>query len=164
MSNGSSSVSTNSSGQFSFTGLANGSYTLTPSLAGYTFSPANRSVTINGANVTGQNFTGASASGDWLSQSGTLASGGAATVPASPGYASGGTGTYRARLTGPSNADFDLYLFKWNGSSWVTVASSTGPTSTEAIDYSGTAGYYALQARSYSGSGSYTVQYLFPRP
>jgi uncharacterized protein YjbI with pentapeptide repeats len=161
---GSSSVSTNSSGQFSFTGLANGSYTLTPSLSGYSFSPASRSVTVNSANVTGQNFTGASTSGDWLSQSGSLTSGGAATVPASPGYASGGTGTYRARLTGPSNADFDLYLFKWNGSSWVTVASSTGPTSTEAIDYSGTAGYYALQARSYSGSGSYTVQYLFPRP
>ena len=164
VSNGRSSVSTNSNGAYTFTGLNNGSYTLTPSLSGYSFSPANRSVSVNGANVTGQGFTGTASTGNWLSQSGSLANGGSATVPSSPGYAQGGTGTYQARLTGPSNADFDLYLLKWNGASWDTVASSTGPTSTDSINYSGTAGYYALQVRSYSGSGTYNVQYLFPRP
>jgi len=46
------------SGNYSFTGLTNGSYTITPSKTGYGFSPVNRGVTINGANVTGQNFTG----------------------------------------------------------------------------------------------------------
>ena len=55
---GSSSTTTNSGGAYTLGGLANGSYTLTPSLPGYTFSPANRSVTITGANVVGQNFTG----------------------------------------------------------------------------------------------------------
>lgn len=47
----------NASGVYSFTGLGNGSYTVTPSKAGYAFSPTNRNVTINGANVTGVNFT-----------------------------------------------------------------------------------------------------------
>ena len=47
----------NSSGAYSFTGLANGTYTVTPSLSGYTFSPASQNATVNGANVTGINFT-----------------------------------------------------------------------------------------------------------
>ncbi|MBX3712525.1 MAG: proprotein convertase P-domain-containing protein [Lysobacter sp.] len=63
VSNGSTSVTTNASGQFTFASLANGTYTLTPSLSGYTFSPVTRSVTVNGANVTGQNFTGTASSG-----------------------------------------------------------------------------------------------------
>ena len=63
VSNGSTSVVTNSSGVYTFTGVANGTYTLTPSLSGYTFSPATRSVTVNSANVSGQNFTGTAPSG-----------------------------------------------------------------------------------------------------
>jgi PKD repeat protein len=55
---GTASTTTNSSGAYTLGGLANGTYTLTPSLAGYTFSPASSSVTISGANVTGRNFTG----------------------------------------------------------------------------------------------------------
>jgi hypothetical protein len=45
------------SGNYSFTGLLNGSYTVTPSKTGYTFSPANQPVTISSANVTSVNFT-----------------------------------------------------------------------------------------------------------
>jgi len=52
-----SATATNSSGVYSFSGLADGSYTVTPSLAGYTFNPANRSVTLSGADVVGQDFT-----------------------------------------------------------------------------------------------------------
>ncbi|MDQ7787408.1 MAG: carboxypeptidase regulatory-like domain-containing protein [Thermodesulfovibrionales bacterium] len=51
-------ATTDASGNYSFAGLTNGAYTVTPSLAGYTFSPVNRAVTISNANVTGQNFTG----------------------------------------------------------------------------------------------------------
>ena len=47
----------NSSGAYSFPNLANGSYTVTPSESGFTFSPANAAVTVNGANVSGANFT-----------------------------------------------------------------------------------------------------------
>ncbi|HEY6940453.1 PKD domain-containing protein, partial [Dokdonella sp.] len=55
---GTASTTTNASGAYTLGGLANGSYTLTPSLAGYTFSPSSSSVTISGANVGGKNFTG----------------------------------------------------------------------------------------------------------
>jgi hypothetical protein len=49
------STTTDSSGNYSFTGLAGGTYTVTPTLAGYTFSPSAPSVTIT-ANNTPQNF------------------------------------------------------------------------------------------------------------
>jgi PKD repeat protein len=61
VSTGMTSTTTNSSGAYTLTSLANGSYTLTPSLGGYSFSPANRSVTVSGANGSGQNFTGTAA-------------------------------------------------------------------------------------------------------
>jgi hypothetical protein len=47
----------NSLGAYTFTGFGNGTYTVTPSHAGYTFNPASRSATVNGASVTGLNFT-----------------------------------------------------------------------------------------------------------
>lgn len=49
---------TDNYGRYNFTGLSNGNYTVTPSKTGYTFTPVNKAVTINGANATGQNFTG----------------------------------------------------------------------------------------------------------
>jgi hypothetical protein len=52
-----STTTANASGVYTFTGLANGSYTVTPSNAGYSFTPASQNVTVNGANVTGLNFT-----------------------------------------------------------------------------------------------------------
>jgi hypothetical protein len=99
-----------------------------------------------------------------VTQTGTLASGGSANAPsASPGYVSAAAGTITLQLTGPSNADFDLFLYKYSGSAWVKVASSEGPTSTESISYNGTAGYYYAQVKSYSGSGTYTLTYNFPK-
>ena len=50
-------ATTASNGTYTILGRANGTYSITPSMGGYTFSPENRSVTINGANVTGINFT-----------------------------------------------------------------------------------------------------------
>ena len=46
-----------SSGNYTFAGLANGTYTVTPSNIGYTFSPVSQSVTVNGADKTAVNFT-----------------------------------------------------------------------------------------------------------
>jgi hypothetical protein len=71
-------------------------------------------------------------------------------------YYSGVSGTHRGWLRGPSNTDFDLYLQKWNGFGWSTVARSEGQTSEEQIAYSGTPGYYRWRVVSYSGSGGYT--------
>ena len=51
------SATTDSTGSYTLTGLSDGTYTLTPALSGYAFTPATASVTVSGANVTGQNFT-----------------------------------------------------------------------------------------------------------
>jgi hypothetical protein len=50
-------VTADSSGNYSFSGLANGTYTVTPSRSGSTFDPTSQSVTVNGANATAINFT-----------------------------------------------------------------------------------------------------------
>ncbi|AJQ97090.1 M12 family metallopeptidase [Gynuella sunshinyii] len=65
-------------------------------------------------------------------------------------------GTLSATLSGPDNADFDLYLQQWNGRSWVNVAISESYSSSEAISYEAAAGYYQFVVLSYNGSGSYT--------
>jgi PKD domain/Gametolysin peptidase M11 len=57
VSDGTRSATTSASGAYTIGGVPNGTYTLTPSRAGYTFSPASLSVTVNGANLTGRNFT-----------------------------------------------------------------------------------------------------------
>ena len=66
-----------SSGSFSFSSLANGNYTITPSKPGLSFTPASLTATINGANITGANFTAAALT---FSISGTISGGAGATV------------------------------------------------------------------------------------
>ena len=50
------STTTDAGGNFSFTGLANGTYTVTPARAGFTFNPLSLVNVVSGANVTGTNF------------------------------------------------------------------------------------------------------------
>jgi len=50
-------VTTDSSGNYTLSGLVAGTYTITPSKSGYTFSPASRAVTVP-PDSTGQDFTG----------------------------------------------------------------------------------------------------------
>ena len=45
-------VTANASGVYNFTGVSNGVYTVTPSKTGFSFTPVNQPVTVNGANVT----------------------------------------------------------------------------------------------------------------
>ena len=80
------STTVDSSGHFTFTGMPNGIYTVRPSKPGYVFSPAEQSVTINGANVTGINFTVLPLPTTW-SISGTISppSSGSGTVLSIPG-------------------------------------------------------------------------------
>jgi hypothetical protein len=59
-------------GRYSFSGLANGTYAVTPSHTGYAFTPSTLAATINGANVSGINFTAAPQSGSTYSISGTV--------------------------------------------------------------------------------------------
>jgi hypothetical protein len=46
-----------SSGNYSLAGLANGTYAVTPSSRGFGFSPTSQNATVNGANISGVNFT-----------------------------------------------------------------------------------------------------------
>jgi subtilisin family serine protease len=78
-------------------------------------------------------------------------------------YYSPASGTHKGCLTGPaSGADFDLYLYKWNGSSWSIVARGETSSASETVTYSGAAGYYYWEVYSYSGSGSYTFAMTRP--
>ena len=53
------SASTNASGYYAFTGLPNGAYTLIPSKDQYSFSPANRMINLNGADLAARDFIAA---------------------------------------------------------------------------------------------------------
>lgn len=57
VSDGTRSATTSASGAYTIGGVPNGTYTLTPSREGFTFSPASLSVTVNGANLSGRDFT-----------------------------------------------------------------------------------------------------------
>lgn len=49
-------TTTDSSGNYSFVNLANGSYTITPSKTSYTFSPPSSTLTLSGTNIGSVNF------------------------------------------------------------------------------------------------------------
>jgi hypothetical protein len=112
----------NSSGVFTFTGLTNGTYTVTPSLAGFTFAPGSANATVNGANVTAINFTGTAQT---FSISGTISpttGGSGATVTLS--------GSRTATTTANSSGNY-TFSGLGNGSYVVTPSKSGfkfGPT------------------------------------
>ena len=49
-------TTTNILGSYSFAGLPNSVYTVTPNKTGFTFTPESRTIAIEDANVTAQNF------------------------------------------------------------------------------------------------------------
>jgi hypothetical protein len=65
------------SGNYSFTGLYSGTYTVTPGTGGFVVSPSSQSVTVSGADVAAVNFT---ATGVQYSISGVIAGGAGSTV------------------------------------------------------------------------------------
>ncbi len=144
------SQSSNSGPVASHTYASGGTFTVRLTVtdtAGQTDTEA-RSVTVS---TTGAPCTGCQ------EYSGTLSGGGDSDIhPGGTYYLSNVAGVHRGWLRGPSNADFDLYLQRWNGGSWTTVARSEGVTSTEQVAFNGTSGYYRWLIRSYSGSGSYS--------
>ena len=77
-------------------------------------------------------------------------------------YYSTTSGLHKGCLKGPAGPDFDLFLYRWNGSGWAIVARSEGATATETISYNGTPGYYYWRVLAYSCSGSYTFELTRP--
>ena len=63
---GTKTATSDASSNFTITGLANGTYTVTPTKSGCTFTPATRSVTVASANVTGVTFTASCGGGTTL--------------------------------------------------------------------------------------------------
>lgn len=108
-------TTTDTSGNYSFTGLANGTYTVTPSLTGYTFSPTSITVTVNNGNVTGQNFTGTANTTTTFSISGKVTTSGGSPIAgvtltlsgtATGSTNTGGSGTYT--FTGLANGTYTI--------------------------------------------------------
>ncbi|GAA3508491.1 hypothetical protein FHR32_002334 [Streptosporangium album] len=93
---------------------------------------------------------------------GALASGRSVYQPNNQYYRSTADGAHVACLDGVDGVDFDLYLQKWNGRSWVTVAASESPNPDEKINYTGAAGYYRYRVTSFSHSGPYLLGYKAP--
>jgi hypothetical protein len=132
------------SGNYSFGGLANGSYAVTPSKAGLTFSPANQTVTLNGASASGVNF----AVQTWTI-SGTVGVG-SATVALS------GTSTATAQADSLGNYTFSGLV---NGNYTVTPTKSgyTFNPPGQAVTISGansTANFTATPVPTYTVSGT----------
>ena len=101
---------TNAGGYYSFSSLANGSYTVTPSLAGYTFSPVSHEVVVNGANVSGQDFTATGSITYRISGtvSGAVASGVTVTLSGPPARTTVSDGSGAYSFTGVVNATYGL--------------------------------------------------------
>ena len=79
-----------SSGSYTFAGLSNGTYTIVPSHPGFTFTPTSQTATVNGASVTGVNFTDTAAS----------VAPAIITQPANQTVTAGQTATFSAAATG----------------------------------------------------------------
>jgi len=108
---------TNISGNYNFTGLSNGSYTVTPNKYLYTFTPASRTVSIADSDVTGVNFT---SSHCFYSIS-----------PASQFFVSqGGTGVIN--VTSSSNCTW----YTQSNASWITINSGNNGTGNGTVNYS----------------------------
>lgn len=156
--NGTVSATTSSTGAYTLSGLANGTYTLTPSLSGYTFSPVSQSVTVNGASVTGRNFTGTA-----TSSGGTVVHNVALPSVSSGNWSSVYTvsipaGTTKLVVdTAGGTGDADLYVRAGSApttSSYTCRPYLSGNTETCTIDnpVAGTTYYIAVRAySSYSG-------------
>ena len=127
----SASATADSSGNYTFAGLPNGSYMVTPKHTGYAFTPGNQSATVNGANVSGVNFTATlqtfSISGTISPVAGgsgatvTLSGAGSATTTAnsSGAYTLTGLATGAYTIT-PSNAGYTFTPLSQN----VTVSTA----------------------------------------
>ena len=110
------SATADSSGNYTFVSLANGSYMVTPKHTVYAFTPANQSATVNGANVTGVNFTGNAAP---VAPSIT-------TQPASQSVTAGQTASFSVAATGTAPLN---YQWNKNGAA-ISGATSSSYTTT----------------------------------
>ena len=160
-------VSAPAHGTATVTNAATGAFTYTPA-SGYSGSDsftfkandgqvdsnvATESVTVNAASACSAGYT---------SYTGSISQGSDVYEPNNTYYQTTVSGVNSGILSGPAGKDYDLYLYKWTSSGWRVVASSTGPTDSETINYNGSSGYYEWDIYAYSGSG--TFQFCLKHP
>lgn len=132
-----------SAGNYIINGLAPGSYTITPSLTGYSFSPTSASETVSGADITGVNFT-------------------ATNTPVATTTFSPAAGTYTSAQTvtfNNTNSGLTGFAMYWNTTGSPTTGSTlyTGPITvsvTETVYVLAVATGYANSA---IGSAAYII-------
>ncbi|MBN1171527.1 MAG: S1 family peptidase [Micromonosporaceae bacterium] len=85
------------------------------------------------------------------------------TIPGA-GYFRAGSGQHFACLTGSTSTNLDLYLQRWTGRRWMTVAKSTAGAlgEDEQLTYTGRAGYYRYRIISVDGTGPYLLTANIP--
>jgi alpha-tubulin suppressor-like RCC1 family protein/pimeloyl-ACP methyl ester carboxylesterase len=115
-------ATTDSNGYYALGGLAAGTYTVTPSKSGYTFSPASRSVTVP-PNATGQNFTGTLAPGCYTLTANTQPSAGGTTTKSPAGNCNSGSGYTAGTVVKLTAVPSSGYRFSvWSGDASGTSA------------------------------------------
>jgi hypothetical protein len=150
-------ATTDSNGSYSVIGVPNGKYTLTASNASYAFDPSSTPITVNGANLTAQNFTGAPVqfSPTSFSISGTVASA-AGTGISGVTVSLVGASTSTATTNSSGNYTFTGAI---NGSYTITVASLSYTFSQSSLPV--TVNNSNLAGRNFTGTlkppASYTI-------
>ncbi len=113
-------------------------------------------VTLVGRFESGNSPAAFSCPAGYVAYTGSLAgTGRIAYEPASTYYYSA-DGTHDGLLHGPPGTDFNLYLWKWSGSSWQAITAAEGSSADESLSYTGSSGYYTWRIESRSGGGDYT--------
>lgn len=92
------------SGNYSFPGLGNGSYTITPAKSNLVFSPSSQTITLNGAGKSGVNFTALTLTSIAVSPTNpSVASGSSVPFTATGNYSDGSTQNLTAQVTWTSS-------------------------------------------------------------
>jgi hypothetical protein len=147
------SVVADGSGNYSIPGLLNGSYTITPSRPGYTFTPTSQNETINGANITGVNFTLAviPPKGVGFSPSFVAQNEGGLRIYVSPGGING-FGANGQFVSVPANAQ----TYVWVYSNGIVAAGPQAPSGAFAIALV-TSGKIQVSGTGNPNSGAYVL-------
>ena len=145
-------VTADGSGNYTFAGLANGTYDVTPSKSGYTFSPTHQPVGISGGNSGAVNFTATAQPAFTLnmSPSATVAIGGSANYSLTVTAVNSFNGTVNFAVSGlPSgvSGSFNPVSITGSGSSTLTVnASASAAAGNYTITVNGTSGLLSHNA------------------
>jgi plastocyanin len=137
VSDGTRSATTDSLGRYAIIGVPAGSYTVTPTLLGYTFVPTSLAVTVTNANVTGQDFNTTV-----VNNPPTVVT----AVAATPNPVTVGTSTALTVLGADDNGEAQL-TYTWNASGAFPVSFSA----------TGTNGAKSTTA-TFTGAGTYTIE------